>query len=52
MSSESIVHVIDDDPALRDSLEFLFESAGLPVRVYESGRSSSNSPPLDLRVAW
>ena len=39
MPSESIVHVIDDDPALRDSLEFLFESAGLPVRAYESGRA-------------
>ena len=30
------VHVIDDDEAVRHSLAFLFESAGLPVRAYES----------------
>ncbi len=30
------VHVIDDDEAVRHSLAFLFESAGLPVRIYES----------------
>lgn len=36
MPNESLVHVIDDDPAMRDSLEFLFDSAGLPVRTYES----------------
>ncbi len=37
MPSDSLVHLIDDDPALRDSLEFLFETAGLPVRAYDSG---------------
>jgi len=36
MPSESIVHVIDDDPAMRDSLEFLFDAAGMPVRAYDS----------------
>ena len=36
MPSESLVHVIDDDPAMRDSLEFLFDTAGLPVRAYDS----------------
>ncbi len=30
------VHVIDDDAAVRDSLRFLFESAGLAVRSYDS----------------
>ena len=30
------VHVVDDDEAVRHSLAFLFESAGLPVRAYES----------------
>jgi two-component system response regulator FixJ len=30
------VHLIDDDEAVRHSLAFLFESAGLPVRAYES----------------
>ena len=34
---DTTVHVIDDDDAVRDSLRFLFESAGLKVRAYESG---------------
>ena len=38
------VHVIDDDEAVRHSLAFLFESAGLPVCAYESA-------PAFLRVA-
>lgn len=33
---ESVVHVIDDDAAVRDSIGFLLESAGLSVRTYES----------------
>ena len=37
MTSEPMVHVVDDDPAMRDSLEFLFETAGLRARTYESG---------------
>jgi two-component system response regulator FixJ len=36
MPDESQVHVIDDDEAMRDSLEFLFQTADLPVRVYDS----------------
>jgi two-component system response regulator FixJ len=36
MPAELVVHVIDDDEAMRDSLEFLFQSADLPVRSYES----------------
>ncbi len=36
MSIESLVHVIDDDEAVRDSLGFLFDSCGLPVRTYSS----------------
>lgn len=39
MPAESLVHVIDDDEAVRDSLEFLFDSSGLPVRTYESAVS-------------
>ena len=33
---DSDVHVIDDDPAVRDSLAFLLESNGMSVRTYES----------------
>ena len=36
MSGELLVHVIDDDEAMRDSLEFLFDSADLPVRTHDS----------------
>ena len=34
--SDKVVHVIDDDPAMRDSLAFLFDSAGLAVKTYDS----------------
>lgn len=33
----STVHIIDDDRMARDSLKWLIESAGLPVKVYQSG---------------
>jgi two-component system, LuxR family, response regulator FixJ len=36
MPDDPMVHVIDDDEALRDSLAFLFSTAQLPVRTYES----------------
>ena len=31
-----LVHVIDDDPAVRDSLAFLLETADLQTRLYDS----------------
>jgi len=34
--AEDLVHVIDDDPAVRDSLSFLLETADLRSRTYES----------------
>jgi two-component system response regulator FixJ len=36
MTADAPIHVIDDDAAVRDALRFLFESAGLPVRSYDS----------------
>jgi len=36
VTSETIVHIIDDDDAVRDSLAFLLESADMAVRTYES----------------
>lgn len=36
MPSEQIVHVVDDDLAVRQSLSFLLASDGLPVRLYDS----------------
>lgn len=36
MSSSQIVHVIDDDVAVRQSMAFLLSTAGYAVRVHES----------------
>lgn len=36
MANEPVVHVIDDDDAARQSLEFLIDCAGLKVRSHES----------------
>jgi two-component system response regulator FixJ len=36
MSAESVVHVIDDDDAVRDSLEFLLRSADIEVVTHPS----------------
>ena len=36
MTDSAVVHVIDDDDALRDSLSFLFDSADIPVATYPS----------------
>jgi two-component system response regulator FixJ len=35
--TNTIVHLIDDDDGVRQSLAFLLATAGLAVRVYESG---------------
>ena len=36
MTEPSLVHVVDDDPGVRDSLAFLLQSAGFAVRTYDS----------------
>lgn len=36
MPNEGVVHVVDDDLAVRQSLSFLLASDGLPVRLHES----------------
>ena len=35
-SDKAVVHVIDDDEAMRESLAFLLSAAGMEVRTYES----------------
>lgn len=45
MSTSKIVHVIDDDPALLDSLRFVLESARLHVKTYASARDFINALP-------
>jgi two-component system response regulator FixJ len=36
MQADAVIYVIDDDEAVRDSLSFLFKTAGLSARTYES----------------
>jgi two-component system response regulator FixJ len=39
MNRNAVVHVIDDDDAMRDSLAFLFDAAGMACRTYASART-------------
>ncbi|SEG50388.1 response regulator FixJ [Bosea lathyri] len=45
MPSEAVVHVVDDDVAVRQSLSFLLASDGLPVRLHESASAFLDSVP-------
>jgi two-component system response regulator FixJ len=45
MADESVVHVIDDDAAVRQSLAFLLDCAGLTVRSYESAAEFLKAVP-------
>lgn len=39
MPSDTIVHIVDDDEAVRESLAFLLDSAGMKSRTYESAEA-------------
>ena len=39
MSTTSTIHVVDDDPAIRDSLRMLLQASGFTVRVYDSANA-------------
>lgn len=43
MTHEPVVHVVDDDLAVRQSLAFLLASDGLPVQLHESATAFLNS---------
>ncbi|MCB5175746.1 MULTISPECIES: response regulator FixJ [Microvirga] len=43
MRNDGIVHVVDDDVAVRQSLSFLLATVGLPVRLHESAVSFLDS---------
>jgi two-component system response regulator FixJ len=45
MSEDNLVHVIDDDEAVRDSLTFLLRAAKLNVRTYDSALAFLKSLP-------
>jgi two-component system response regulator FixJ len=42
MSQSAKVYVIDDDPSMRDSLDFLLGSAGFNVRLFDSAQGFLN----------
>ena len=45
MPPDNVVHVIDDDEAARQSLEFLLRANALEVQTYESGVVFLNVAP-------
>src|SRR5262249_44558870 len=44
MGGSDLVHIIDDDDALRDSLSFLLSSAGIKTKTYETATGYANDP--------
>ena len=47
MAADGVVHVIDDDADVRQSLAFLLSTAGLAVRVHEFGSRFPEGPARD-----
>ena len=45
MAADAVAHVIDDDEAVRQSLEFLLRTAGVTARTYESASAFLNALP-------
>jgi two-component system response regulator FixJ len=45
MATDVVVHVIDDDEAVRESLTFLLRTAGLAVRTYENATAFLHDDP-------
>jgi two-component system response regulator FixJ len=45
MATDRLVHVIDDDSAIRDSLSFLLSAAGLTVQTYDSAGAFLSALP-------
>jgi two-component system, LuxR family, response regulator FixJ len=45
MAADAIVHVIDDDEGVRQSLEFLLRASGVTARTYESASAFLNALP-------
>jgi two-component system, LuxR family, response regulator FixJ len=45
MATEAIVHVIDDDEAVRHSIEFLLRTSGLTARTYDSASAFLDALP-------
>ena len=48
MTTERVVFVVDDDPAVRESLEVLLQSAGLVSRAYSNAQEFLDERPGDI----
>jgi two-component system, LuxR family, response regulator FixJ len=49
-SDKGVVHIIDDDDALRESLAFLLRTAGIEGQTYASAKAFLEAPP-DLSLS-
>jgi len=45
MTTKGIIYVIDDDEAMRDSLNFLLDSAGFGVTLFDNAQSFLDALP-------
>jgi two-component system response regulator FixJ len=49
MTDDALVEVIDDDEAVRDSVEFMLDAAGLGVRTWDSAKHFLEAGPANGR---
>jgi two-component system response regulator FixJ len=47
MNDKTVVHVVDDDAAMRDSMAFLLDVNGFKPRVYDSASAFLSESPID-----
>ena len=52
MPDRGKVYVIDDDEAMRDSLDFLLGSADFQVTLFEPPRTPVYGPGTPMPTAW
>jgi FixJ family two-component response regulator len=45
---QAVVFVVDDDPSMRDSMQFLFRSVGLEAEVFGSAAEFLQRKPVDV----
>lgn len=48
MSDRTVIHVVDDDPAMRDSLAFLLDVNGFAPKAYESANAFLSGAAIEL----
>jgi two-component system response regulator FixJ len=47
MSDKTVIHVVDDDAAMRDSLAFLLDVNGFEPKTYESANAFLSGTPIE-----